>query len=340
MAQTVSAGYAKSLLDYVATRGVDSGDILRKLALDATLFDDPDRRLPFEAYKSMMAVAKQATGDPALALHYGAANDFNEFSVVGLICYSAPTMGAAFQQLARYSRLVAEMDIAHGEERFGLVPDDRGLWMIDTHLAPEMFIELTESTWARFIAETRRHFPDAAFAREVHVPYPAPPHAAVYEEVYGAPVTFESDRNAMLIDPSWLSIELPTPYPNAFAFRTLINHADQLMERLKADDRLVSRVEEVLLPALHRDEAGMDMAASALGMSRQTLYRRLKEEGTSFEAILDTLRYRMALRYIEGGHASMNEIAYLLGFSDPSVFSRAFKRWTGKSPSAWKAEGA
>ena len=74
------------------------------------------------------------------------------------------------------------------------------------------------------------------------------------------------------------------------------------------------------------------MVAGKLGLSRQTLFRRRKAEGTSFERLLDELRRQLALDYLAGGKVSVNETAYLVGFSDPAAFSRAFKRWTGSSP--------
>lgn len=77
----------------------------------------------------------------------------------------------------------------------------------------------------------------------------------------------------------------------------------------------------------------MDAVARQLGISRQTLYRRLKAEGILFAELLDALRHQMALNYLEGKKTSVNETAYLVGFSEPSAFSRAFKRWTGHSPS-------
>ncbi len=76
----------------------------------------------------------------------------------------------------------------------------------------------------------------------------------------------------------------------------------------------------------------MAATARALNMSRQTLYRRLKAEGTSFERVLDDLRRETALSYLESERLSVSETAYLVGFSDRSAFSRAFKRWTGRSP--------
>ena len=86
------------------------------------------------------------------------------------------------------------------------------------------------------------------------------------------------------------------------------------------------------MPLLHKGDIGMGQVAHALSLSRPTLYRRLREEGVTYETLVDGLRRRMALHYLDGGKTSVNETAYLVGFSDPSSFSRAFKRWTGASP--------
>jgi AraC-like DNA-binding protein len=86
------------------------------------------------------------------------------------------------------------------------------------------------------------------------------------------------------------------------------------------------------MPVLHKGDANMEAVAEKMAMSRQTLFRRLKDENTSFEKVLDELRHKLALDYLGAKKVSVNETAYLVGFSDPAAFSRAFKRWTGKSP--------
>jgi AraC-like DNA-binding protein len=95
-----------------------------------------------------------------------------------------------------------------------------------------------------------------------------------------------------------------------------------------------TKVERALEPLLAGGKIGMDRIARELGFSRQTLYRRLQEEGTTFEQVLDGLRRRLAIRYIDRDGLGVKQTAYLLGFSEPASFSRAFKRWTGRSPSA------
>ena len=92
-------------------------------------------------------------------------------------------------------------------------------------------------------------------------------------------------------------------------------------------------VERRVEPLLETGEVRIDRIARELGLSRQTLYRRLKAEGVTFEEIVDRLRHRLALRFVREQGMSVKESAWRLGFSDPAAFSRAFKRWTGSSPS-------
>lgn len=327
---SVSAGYANNLMQYAVGRGLDAGVLAARAGVDLAALADPDARIPSPRYEALMRAAKELTGDPALALDLGATNDFKDISVVGLICYAAPTMGEALKELSRYARLAAEVEMAEGEGRFQVTPRDGELWLVDTRKDPDSFPEMTESTWSRFICETARHFPEAPFAKAVHVSHAAPAYAEAYARLYKAPVTFSAGWNAIQIDASWLA--LPLHNPNRYAFGILTQHADKLLAQLQAMTSVRAQVEAHLMPILHKGDVSMDQVARDLGQSRPTLYRRLKEEGVTYEALVDDLRRRMAIDYLDGGKTSVNETAYLVGFSDPSSFSRAFKRWTGTSP--------
>jgi AraC-like DNA-binding protein len=96
-------------------------------------------------------------------------------------------------------------------------------------------------------------------------------------------------------------------------------------------------VEAVVEPLLATGDANIDRVARDLGLSRQTLYRRLKVEGVTFEQLLDELRHRLALKLLREDHMAVKQAAWRLGFSDPAAFSRAFKRWTGSAPSFARA---
>jgi AraC-like DNA-binding protein len=122
--------------------------------------------------------------------------------------------------------------------------------------------------------------------------------------------------------------------PGFFAF--LGDLVQSLAEPAPAARCFRKEVEDKIEPLLGSGEVSIDRVARELGMSRQTLYRRLKAEGVTFEEILEAKRRSLAIRYLGLNRFSVKAVAYKLGFSDPAAFSRAFKRWTGVSPSEFK----
>jgi AraC-like DNA-binding protein len=125
-----------------------------------------------------------------------------------------------------------------------------------------------------------------------------------------------------------------------YIFGVLSEHADALLAKLQRSKTMRGRVETLLMPILHTGDIGVDAIAAKVGVSRWTLARKLKAEGTTFEKVLDALRRALALHYLSGQRVSVNEAAYLVGFSEPAAFSRAFKRWTGTNPRTVRKAGA
>jgi len=334
---TVAAGLARSLIGLASTRGADAAALARESGIDPALLEDQDNRIPFADYVALMRAAKTMTGDPALALHYGEAVNLAEISILGLICHASETMMDAFVQMNRYGRLVVEAEHVDAEDRFQHIRRDGGLWLVDNRRIPSDFPELVETTFALMVCGTRP-FGDTPFVKAVHVTHPDPGYRAEYERILGAPVFFDRDWNAMLMDEAWLTHRIalqPT-----YVFGILSAHADALVRDLEQARTVRGRVESLLAPGLHTGEVSMERIAEAMNMSRQTLLRRLKAEGVNFEQVLDGLRRTLALHYLESRKVSVNETAYLVGFSDPSAFTRAFKRWTRKTPGRYRAETA
>lgn len=329
---TVGAGLARGLLEMAVSKGADRGELAGRAGIDLADLEDQDNRVPFTNYVTLMRAGQELTGDPALALHYGATNDFSRVSVVGLIGNASRTMLEAFAQLNRYGRLAIEFD--GGPDRFRLRHDPAGLWLIDDRQNPNDFHELTESTFARMTCGPRASgMPQ--FVREMRVTHPAPAYRDEYERVLQVPVTFEADENALLMDPIWLTH--PLQLEPRYVFGILSEHAEALLKDLEASKTTRGRVESLLMPVLHTGEASMDAIAGKMGLSRPTLFRRLKAEGATFEKVLDELRHKLAVHYLGGKKVSVNETAYLVGFSEPAAFSRAFKRWTGMNPREMRA---
>lgn len=333
---SVSAGFARGLIEFAVLKGADRAALTAAAGISPADLADQDNRVPFASYVALMRAAKALTGDPALALHYGEAVDIAEVSIVGLIGRASATMADAFAQLNRYVRLVVDVDLGT-EQRFQLRQERGGVWLTDTRRDPNAFLELTESAFAQLVCGTRR-FGLTPLVLAVHVTHPAPPYAAEYERVLRAPVTFGSDWNAMMIDMTWMT--RPVAVLPRYVFGVLSERGEALLEDLEASKTLRGRVEALLLPLLHTGDIGMEAIAEKMAMSRPTLLRKLKGEGTTYEAVVDELRHRMALHYLTGKKVSVNETAYLVGFSEAAAFSRAFKRWTGRSPKAFRDAAA
>lgn len=322
---TIAAGPARSLLDFAVSRGAERQALLDRAGIAASALADPDERVPFEHYVALMRAAKSLTGDPALALHFGEGVELSDFSVVGLI--GPGILDEALVQLNRYAPLIVEVD--GGGPRFSIARGADGLWLTDNRPDPNVFPELTESTFAR-VSATGRRLSGAPIAKAVHVTHADPGYRAEYDRVFGAPVVFNSNKNAILIDAVWLrrSITQPPRYLSSIA----VERAETLLQRLGSLKSVRSQVEAALTQALPKNEANMNALAGSLGLSRWTLARRLKAEGATFERVLDDLRRRLALQYLSDQNLTAQRIASLLGFSEPAAFSRAFKRWTGRSP--------
>ena len=331
---SVAAGIARKFLDYAAECGAPRHQLYNRTGLSPTALADQDARIPLATYQTLIAIAIELTGDPAIVLHYCTATRIEDISIVGLIVHASPSMADSLVQLNRYARLMVEVDVMESGERFTVEPEGEQIWIVDNRPDPNSFPELTESAFGHFIGEFSRHFPDRPFALALQVTHPAPGHAAAYEEILRVPVTFAAPRNAMQIEPAWLQ----TPFENsgAYVFGIFADRADALMARLESDRSVRARIEAHLLTNLHRGDITMDQVATELGMSRQTLYRRLRDEQTTFASIHDDLRRRMAVDYLGARKVSVNETAYLVGFSEASSFVRAFRRWTGETPLAFR----
>jgi AraC-like DNA-binding protein len=333
---TIAAGFARALLELAVSKGAGRKLLAERAGIALAELDDQDNRIPFEKYVALMRAGQEL--DPALALHFGEAFEIADLSIVGLIGQACETVADAFAQLGRYNRLMIDIDVeGPDEERLVLSRVGGQLWLIDTRRNPNDFPEITESSFARMVGMSRR-LGNAQIIKAVHVTHAAPSYRAEYDRIFQMPVVFESDKNALLMaDDSWMTQRLALA--PRYVFGVLSAHADALLDELENSKTTRGRVESLLLPILHTGDTSMDRIAGRMGLSRQTLLRRLKTEGATFEKVLDELRHRLALDYLRGKKVSVNETAYLVGFSEPAAFSRAFKRWTGTSPREARPKG-
>jgi AraC-like DNA-binding protein len=330
---SISAGFARALLELAVSKGASRTGLIERSRIDPRRLQDPDNRIPLVKCVALMRAGQELCNDPALALHLGESLGIEEVSVAGLIGQACETLADAFVQMNRYGRLVPEIDGGLSGDRYALRHEGGQFWLVDTRRNPDDFPELTEFSLARIVCGSRRGAAEQ-FAKAVHVTHAAPVYRAEYDRIFRVPVVFESDRNALLADQEWLTLRSPVPPRYVFG-GILGEHADDLLKSLQGSKSTRGRVQTRLMPILHAGDPSADAVAARMGLNRQTLLGLLKAEGTTFEKVVDELRHKMALEYLDGKKVSANETAYLVGFSEPAAFSRAFKRWTGCSPAEY-----
>jgi AraC-like DNA-binding protein len=329
---TIVASAVRALLELAVSRGARREALLARARVDPAELADSDGRVAFGKYVALMHAGQALCGDPALALHFGEAVDVSEVSI-GCTIGGATTLDEGFAMINRFSRLGVEVEGVENGERFALARRAGRLWIVDTRANPNAFPELTESTFARMVCSARRRAGESAIFTEIHVTHPAPSYRAEYERIFRAPVVFRSGENALVVDERVLARH-GLPPSSRYVAEVLRGHAESMLAKLDASRTTRARVESLLRPALRRGDASVGAVSRRLGVSRQTLFRRLKAEGVTYERLLDELRRRMALHYLGVPRTSVAETARLLGYGDAASFARAFKRWTGHRPRA------
>lgn len=332
---TVAAGAVRALMELAVSKGARRTMLAERSRIDCADLEDADSRVPFSKYVALMRAAQELCNDPALALHFGEEVDGSEISVAHAVG-GATNLVDAVAQTNRYGDLAVEVEGDGTGDRFQLRRLEGRLWLVDARRNPNAFPELTESAFARIVCTGRRFLGGGRFVTAVHVTHAEPAYRHEYERIFRAPVTFASTRNALQIDEALLS-SCQFPTSPRYVTGVLRDHAEALLRKLERSQSTRDRVERLLMPMLRTGGVSVESIAGALGLSRQTLFRRLRADGVTFQQVLDELRHKLALHYLGVDGASVKQTARLVGYSDPSAFSRAFKRWTGSSPHAFAA---
>ena len=324
---TVAAGLMEALFSFAISKGANRRELIEAVGFEPgkTTLDD---RLPYDSYVMLFRAAKRATGDGALALRFGEEVEMSSFSVVGLLGPPPGSVGQVIEYVNRYTRLLID---APGQppDRLRLWQAGSALWLLDARPEPNAFPELTESTFARMACTARRMGIRSPLA-ELQVTHDKPAHHAEYERIFQVPVRFGAARNAVRLGEELLKL-MPAGIRPTYVQHLAVGHAEALLGRLDEQTTFRGRTAAAIENAMANGGVAVEAVAAEMGMSRQTLYRRLKEEGFTYEMLHDQIRCRRAISQLKSG-CTVADVAHQLGFSDRAAFSRAFKRWTGVSP--------
>jgi AraC-like DNA-binding protein len=337
---TVAAGYPKAFLDFAVARGADRRTLIERSQICLDDLNDQDNRIPLANYLALLKAGIELCNEPALSLLFGEAVPLQDISIVGLIGVAFDNVESIRRQVNQYAPLTFDPDEGGTADAIEFVRENDDVWLKFTGSALADNPLLTESGFARNVCGVRAlkaslsaSMPGLAklsFPKAIRFTHAEPSYRAEYDRIFGVPLFFDSHMNGFLADEAMLNMKLPRTNP--YLSEVLSARAEELLKSLESSKTIRGRVENLLIPILHTGGASMDAIASKLSLSRQTLFRKLKTEGVTFEQVLDDLRHELSLNYLNEKQLSINETAYLLGFSEPAAFSRAFKRWTGSSP--------
>lgn len=309
--------------------GIDGRRVLRRAGLPADLLTSGRAAIDSDGYFRLFQALDDEAGDPTLALRLGSAISVEVFDPPLFSAFCSPNLNVALERIARFKPLIGPMalHLAVGKAKTAL----ELTWPTPAARVPPL---LVHAELAFFVQLARIATRCRVCPLELTSPHPAAP-AAAFTAHFGAPV--KRGRVARLV---FSAEDAARPFLTANEAMWQVFEPD-LRRRLEALERTATsadRVHAALLEMLPGGAPPMTEVADRLGLSARTLQRRLHEEGASYQRVLDQSRLKLANHYLTQTELSPAEISYLLGYEDPNCFFRAYRGWTGTTPSA--ARGA
>jgi AraC-like DNA-binding protein len=304
----------------------DPDPIFAAANLDTAQLAVAGARYPWKNMQALWQLAVEATGDPSFGLYAGRNIRPTSFHALGYAWLASETLLGSLQRLCRYFRVVSTAPIA-----LELSTDSGDYLLTETLVDPSHVpTDAAIDAFVVAIVQLCRTASNNDFApRSVELQRMDPGNAAGYADVLGCPVAFGAKDTRIQFDRD--SLEARLPGENAEVARANDKVAEHYLESLEPH-QVASEVRELLIGLLPSGGSSQSAIAGRMNRSLSTLQRQLQGEGTSYQEIRDDTRSALGQAYVRDQDLTLSQVAYMLGFSDQSNFSRAFKRWTGESP--------
>ena len=321
----------RGVIAAVSRLGFPTRRLLQDAGIDESSLSDTRTRVSVASFEILIRNALELTGRPGLGLSVGEAAP--EFLLMIHFAQALPTLRDAVHMLRRYSGVVmSDVSVMLGEGAgranfsfafpAGCSPDTECFFA-------ELFAALCFRTGAQIFTSGRAPL-------EVHFCHPAPAHALEYQRVFGCPITFDAQQNAILFEASLL--DLKQPHPDAFMAEVLREACDALLASTEPVGTLKGRVLAVLRRQVELHRIDTEALAEELGSNLRALRRNLAREGVTMTQLVEQARVAAAAAELLRPGSTLKEASSKMGYSDVSAFNRAFKRWMGKTPGAYVRE--
>lgn len=320
----------------IDSHGYDSAELFAKVGLDHSLLRDPGARFSYAAVTRLWTLALETTGDACIGLTVASLWHPTTLHALGYSWFASNSLDEAYERMKRYSQFMNTA--AYGALRLSKSEESYSLTLDPSRFIPPPAAVSIDAGLAMIVHMSRAAYGDNFHPIRVSIQRDKPDDPADvkrFSDLFEAPVSFSQPENTLWLDSVMVYEPLVTANPELARVNDSI--VAEYLAQLDRND-VTMRVRSELIERLPTGQVSEEGIASSINVSQRSLQRRLKEQGMSFTQLLENTRKELGLQYVRDPQHSFNEIAYLLGFAEPGNFSRAFKRWHGKSPSQYRQE--
>jgi AraC-like DNA-binding protein len=312
--------------------GQDPAEIVGSVGLDLDLFDDPDNTISFVTMSQLLALCAERTRCEHFGLLLGERSRATDLGLIGHLALSSPDVGTALRNLILHLHLHDRGAVPTLTVRGEVAVLGYAIYQPGVVRAGQIYdgaMAVTFNVMASLCGPQWR-------PTEVLLSRAPPVDPTPYRRIFRAPLRFDADQTALAFATSWLEHRLPGA--NARLRRILQAQVDAIEAQGNGD--VVGQLRRVLRTLLVSGSGSEDQVAQLFAMHRRTLNRRLKARDTTFRALVEETRFDIARHYLEVTRLPIAEIATVLDYAGSSAFTRAFRRWSGTTPAAWRASAA
>lgn len=327
--RTTISSWAAVVVKTIESYGYNPDDMLKNAGIHKKVLENPDERISADKMARLWRVAVETTKDPCFGLKAASNVRPTTFHALGFALMVSSSMHDALERLQRFSRIVSDVT----EVRFEPVGDTMAVYLNptdqSTHLADEAF----DMIMAAVVSFARTLIDGEFNPVKVEMIRKKPLDPDTFGTFFQSPVVYSSAHNCICFNAQ----DMKKPFHSANA--EIARQNDQIVVEYLArfdKSRISHLVHEKLIELLPLGEPSIEKLARAMGMTPRSLRRHLSKENAGYRGILDDIRQYLATQYLEQRHLSILEVAFRLGYSDSSNFTRAFKRWFRVSPKHYR----
>lgn len=320
----------RNILLTAVSKGADLSDMCRSIGITTEMLERSDAFVDMDQSIRTWDAAIRATNDPFLGLHMGEATSPALAGMLGFLMETSPDLLTAFGNATQFNGFISNMTVFTMEirgEEFFYFTEPLEAWH---QLSPESARQVVDHAAAAFIHITKLLSGKARYPTRVLMRFSRPADTREYVRVLKTEPSFQQSCNCLVF--RLRDLQLPVIGHNPQLNRMFRELLEKEIAKTQEQTTFTNQVRRVVLQHFDTTLPQLTDVVDYLHLTPRTLQRKLQEEGTSFQNIAESVKSELAIGLLKNGTLTVNEVAYRLGYAEPSVFRRAFKKWTGVSP--------